>query len=297
MAENNQALVIFAGEIPRDEQQDVRCPRLSRRGTMHRTYKAAFTLIELLVVIAVIAVLAALLFPVFAQARDKARQAACFSNLKQIGYALHLYLQDYDEHLPNCCSWNRADSWLNGDLTTRCSQVGITRATPRDTYLGPEQTPPRYIQELLHPYVKNAQLWFCPSVGKDRFARDDPAFPTTGFIGTSYYWNHMADPTTSTDPNPFRNRKPMTISGLPIASISRPAEAPVLWDSPFWHAVKEPCISLGRPPAHAKGLNVLYADSHARYSPFTGKVSTADGNRNHCWEHWWAEHNWEGYYE
>src|SRR5438045_3596170 len=123
---------------------------------MHRDDRAAFTLIEMLVVIAIIAVIAAILFPVFGAARDKARQAACFSNLKQIGYALHMYLQDYDERLPDCCSWSRADSWVDGDLVGRCGQEGITRATPLNTYLGPEQTPPRYIQELLHPYIKNA---------------------------------------------------------------------------------------------------------------------------------------------
>src|SRR5260221_14333659 len=69
-----------------------------------------FTLIELLVVIAIIAILAAILFPVFAQAREKARQASCQSNLKQIGIALKMYVQDYDERWPTgqngpaCCS-------------------------------------------------------------------------------------------------------------------------------------------------------------------------------------------------
>ncbi|MBC8135747.1 MAG: DUF1559 domain-containing protein [Fibrella sp.] len=62
--------------------------------------KSAFTLIELLVVIAIIAILAAILFPVFAQARDKARQASCLSNQKQLGTALIMYVQDYDESFP-----------------------------------------------------------------------------------------------------------------------------------------------------------------------------------------------------
>src|SRR3954464_13938987 len=65
-----------------------------------RTSRRAFTLIELLVVIAIIAILAAILFPVFAQARDRARMTACLSNMKQIGASLMLYVQDYDETYP-----------------------------------------------------------------------------------------------------------------------------------------------------------------------------------------------------
>src|SRR5688572_20769118 len=66
-----------------------------------RRERAGFTLIELLVVIAIIAILAAILFPVFAQAREKARQTSCLSNMKQLGTSFMMYTQDYDERLPN----------------------------------------------------------------------------------------------------------------------------------------------------------------------------------------------------
>ena len=101
-----------------------------------RTKKAGFTLIELLVVIAIIAILAAILFPVFARAREKARQAACFSNLRQIGTAAVMYQSDYDGWVVPCYyyqgpGWHRPPIWWWADL--------------------------------LQPYTKNWQVYVCRS--------------------------------------------------------------------------------------------------------------------------------------
>ncbi|HVK04226.1 MAG TPA: DUF1559 domain-containing protein [Armatimonadaceae bacterium] len=108
---------------------------------------SAFTLIELLVVIAIIAILAAILFPVFAQAREKARQAACLSNTKQIGLGLMMYVQDYDETYPIPIS----DAW-----PTRGRVWGFRR----------------YAVELINDYAKNDGIWRCPS---SNFDFNDPA--------------------------------------------------------------------------------------------------------------------------
>jgi prepilin-type N-terminal cleavage/methylation domain-containing protein/prepilin-type processing-associated H-X9-DG protein len=101
-----------------------------------------FTLIELLVVIAIIAILAAILFPVFAQAREKARQSACLSNLKQIGTGLMMYTQDYDEAFP--CNWFG----------------GLWPTTPDGKQYK--------WMDAIYPYVKNEQVFTCPSDGTTR---------------------------------------------------------------------------------------------------------------------------------
>lgn len=100
-----------------------------------------FTLIELLVVIGIISILAAILFPVFARAREKARQASCASNMKQIGLAVQMYLQDYDSKYPF--------SLNPGGLTDSCKTASRC-----------------YWYDLFVPYVKNKQVWVCPTAGK-----------------------------------------------------------------------------------------------------------------------------------
>ncbi len=99
-----------------------------------------FTLIELLVVIAIIAILAAILFPVFARARERARQTSCLSNLRQIGTALLMYAQDYDEMLPRSEGYRDPSELLPPDGRT-------------------------YWFVRIYPYIMNTQIFSCPSEG------------------------------------------------------------------------------------------------------------------------------------
>jgi prepilin-type N-terminal cleavage/methylation domain-containing protein/prepilin-type processing-associated H-X9-DG protein len=115
--------------------------------TLRRTTplgKNGFTLIELLVVIAIIAILAAILFPVFAQAREKARQASCLSNLKQMGLAWLMYAQDYDEVVPPFRAYSVGTNVYSWDFSI---ENGVAR---------PEGG-------LIQPYMKNARIQDCPS--------------------------------------------------------------------------------------------------------------------------------------
>src|SRR5436189_3665924 len=86
-----------------------------------RTRRPGFTLIELLVVIAIIAILAAILFPVFAQAREKARQASCLSNVKQLGLALAMYAQDNDEMFPRAMACTGGSMMVDHGGPIRCA--------------------------------------------------------------------------------------------------------------------------------------------------------------------------------
>jgi len=141
---------------------------------MHRTIarrqrSGGFTLIELLVVIAIIAILAAILFPVFAQAREKARTASCGSNTRQLGLAIIMYKQDYDERFP-FGGWRTAE----GGGPPGSGQDGTWDW-----------------QNSTAPYIKNKGIYNCPSTTD---LDEDPADPTHGdwnINPVSYLYNNM----------------------------------------------------------------------------------------------------------
>ena len=116
--------------------------------------KKGFTLIELLVVIAIIAILAAILFPVFAQAREKARATQCLSNCKQIGTGLQLYTDDYDETVP-CFAINVMRGTVTGNNNKVADGFWMQNWGSLNQYL-------TWV-DAIYPYVKNPQLFVCPS--------------------------------------------------------------------------------------------------------------------------------------
>jgi prepilin-type N-terminal cleavage/methylation domain-containing protein/prepilin-type processing-associated H-X9-DG protein len=192
-----------------------------------RGARAAFTLIELLVVIAIIAILAAILFPVFAQAREKARQSACLSNLKQIGTALQLYTQDYDETVPSARTYG---AWW-------------TKANPRGW-------PPPFAKDQQMPYVKNEAVWFCPSVALDRVMHP-PSHKTATYRDnqTTYFWNFNCQ-------ERGRGSRTETLAARALASVPYPAEQPMWWDIPYWASDS----------VHQNGVNAAFLDGHAKWA-------------------------------
>jgi prepilin-type N-terminal cleavage/methylation domain-containing protein len=154
-----------------------------------------FTLIELLVVIAIIAILAAILFPVFAQAREKARQTACLSNMKQILTAEQMYTQDYDEMLPKI---------RNIPFTA----VGVKWAWG--------------IQDALAPYVKNDQVWKCPSDSIQR-SDCDPSFGAPISYSFTHYQSGMYEQDMTFGLHaysPGEQSKTLSAIGAPADTIS-----------------------------------------------------------------------------
>lgn len=173
---------------------------------MTRSTRRAFTLIELLVVIAIIAILAAILFPVFAQAREKARQVSCLSNDKQMGTAFMMYIQDYDELYPLAFGYSTIGwRWNLNHAVPANWRPDITAA---DGTRWPAY--PVHWANSTQPYIKNYQMLACPSGVESR-------------LGVNY-----------TAPNAEPAKVAYTFNGLlmqyPQAGINQVAQLPLLWE-------------------------------------------------------------------
>lgn len=232
----------------------LRAPQVRSLGVRHNS---AFTLIELLVVIAIIAILAAILFPVFAQAREKARQTSCLSNAKQIGTAFLMYTQDYDEKI-----------------------VLTTYPFPSNTWTDQAQ-----------PYIKNRQIFRCPSdqsqnwttpqVTKASILDPDPpvvrrsSYFINAYLSGSSQWGSLAA---------VQSPASVIYIGESLEGITRDHFHPFNWNgnqetppnplySGFMHGAtfddaknetKE--LALRR---HSDGSNFVYLDGHAKWGKWS----------------------------
>lgn len=225
----------------------------------HRRERAGFTLIELLVVIAIIAILAAILFPVFAQAREKARQTACLSNMKQLATAFMLYAQDYDERLPNSGLERGCGGGPGGSLTDADLHYGILSNWVPSGRIKPVYSRPgwKIKNGALFPYVKNEQVYRCPS---------DAGLSNRIDGGISYSMNGYLSPFYALAAIDLPARIVLLVDqGMGDTEGTINSEIDDGWFVSFWCGVT-PCLGIETvTKVHSEGANLNFCDGHAKW--------------------------------
>ena len=227
-----------------------------------------FTLIELLVVIAIIAILAAMLLPALAKARDKARQASCQSNLKQICLGTIMYMGDADGTFPLV--------YVDAALTvnalnptsaccTRCwSQNKVTGAVPGPVWTG-------YVHWRYQPYVNDWKLWNCPAM---------PTIPTAQTADQTSYLSSLCITNNAGGTRPY-------MGGMKETRMrASPSSIPLWQDAVAWTDAGANCARSVTPsnwPAwiscHGSTLNEGYMDGHVGSNNAPGWMNELGANR------------------
>lgn len=235
--------------------------------------KRGFTLIELLVVIAIIAILAAILFPVFAQAREKARATQCLSNFKQIGTASLMYSSDWDDGIPSFYA-----ALYPHFSTTMPARVGS--GSGNSAYVaGMAGYGYHYLitVDQLKPYVKNLNLFFCPSGNRkaSNLGKGIDDMTTTMFRFCLMQDTYRTDVTTG--------------------MFAKPSQFVMYHEGPsVWHYAKKGYHDGAETPK----LNAVFADGHAkiwviqRWYMETADIKRFDPNWPNYWET--GKNGWDG---
>jgi len=245
-------------------------------------HKKAFTLIELLVVIAIITILAAILFPVFATAREKARQTTCASNEKQLGLAYVQYTQDYDDNYPFTYIQN------NGSSGAGCTNNYNTLAE---------------WDQIIYPYVKSNAVFACPSDTQKRQTWMSTSIrsymiPTSPYFGDTTFFSAgviTSDGCFKEGVSPIMGKIDAPAEVIMIAECPQlnnmissasfnagPTQvcAPVSSPTCNWGATSgQAQISGGvTQPSHTSGWNYVFADGHVKYLTPTQTIGTGLNN-------------------
>jgi prepilin-type N-terminal cleavage/methylation domain-containing protein/prepilin-type processing-associated H-X9-DG protein len=245
--------------------------------------RTAFTLIELLVVIAIISILAAILFPVFARARENARRASCMSNEKQMGLAMMQYVQDYDETYPQ-------------------SLIYYPAGTPASympdgmQWAGTTSYPRMYWPQMLYPYHKDMQMFWCPSSSISIASTTGPPSPVNGQYGANVDVIKASSPlkmsavnsvsttylfmdagTISIDPTYAENS---TATVFYVPGIGDAGGSCSTISSTYDGGKESADCKSGR---HLGGVNVAFADGHVKWLRSTVLRQEAQKSGNGAW--------------